>query len=134
MPSSRAADHGPGPNPLDTWLSGGLRFLVELIAWVAGPWAMGEWLGVWAGAIALVVLVALPAVFSVPGDKHQVIVPVPGALRFSLELDLGIVAAVAAWVAWPPAAAVTATVVVVLAQLTGWRRSRWLILGAPPFD
>ena len=61
------------------------------------------------------------------------IVPVPGALRFSLELDLGIVAAVAAWFVWP-AAAVTATVVVVLAQLTGWRRSRWLILGALPFD
>ncbi len=134
MPSSHQAGRGPGPNPLDTWLSGGLRFLVELIAWVAGPWAVGAWLGVWAGGVALVVLVGLPAVFSVPGDKHQVIVPVPGLIRFLLELDLGIVAAVAAWFVWPPVAAVTATVVALLAQSAGWRRSRWLILGAPPFD
>ena len=125
---------GPGPNPLDTWVSGGLRFLVELIAWVAGPWAAGKLLGVWAGGIALVVLMVLPAVFSTPGDKQQVIVPTPGPIRFTLELDLGLVAVISAWYAWPTGAAVAATVVVVLAQLTGWRRSRWLLQGAPAFE
>jgi hypothetical protein len=125
---------GPGPNPLDTWLSGGLRFLVELIAWVAGPWAMGQWLGPWVAVLTLLVLVGLPAVFSVSGDKHQVIVAIPGSMRFFLELNLGVVAAIAAWYAWPAAAAVVATVVVVLAQATGWRRSRWLLQGAPPFE
>jgi hypothetical protein len=107
---------------------------VELIAWVAGPWAMGQWLGPWVAGVTLVVLVALPAVFSVPGDKHQVVVAVPGSMRFLLELDLGIAAAIAAWFAWPVSAAVAATVVVVLAQVTGWRRSRWLLAGAPLFE
>ncbi len=125
-------DQGPGPNPLDTWLSGGLRFLVELIAWVAGPWAIGEWLGMWAAGLALVVLVGLPAVFSVPGDKHQVIVAVPGPVRFMLEIDLGLAGVIAAWYVWPPSAAIAATIVVVLAQMTGWRRSQWLLQGAPP--
>jgi len=127
-------NRGPGPNPLDTSLSGGLRFLVELITWVAGPWAIGRWLGVWAAGLALVVLVALPALFSVPGDKRQVIIPVPGAVRFTLEMDLGLVGVFAAWYAWPVSAAIAATIVVVLAQLTGWRRSRWLLQGAPPLE
>ena len=125
---------GPGPNPLDTWLSGGLRFLVELIAWVAGPWAMGQRLGSWVAGLTLAVLMALPGMFSVPGDKHQVIVAVPGVMRFFIELDLGLVAVVAAWYAWPPSAAVVATVAVGSAQVAGWRRSRWLPQGAPPFE
>lgn len=125
---------GPGPNPLDTWLSGGLRFLVELIVWVAGPWAVGQWLGPWAAALTLVVLLALPAVFSVPGDKHQVVVAIPGMMRFFLEVALGLAGAIAAWYAWPVWAAVAATLVVVAAQITGWRRSRWLLQGAPPFE
>jgi hypothetical protein len=128
------SQQGPGPNPLDTWLSGGLRFLVELIAWVAGPWAAGKLLGVWAGGLALVVLMAIPALFSTPGDKQQVIIPTPGPIRFMLESDLSLVAIIAAWYAWPTGAAVAATVVVLLAQLTGWRRSRWLLQGAPAFE
>lgn len=125
---------GPGPSPYDTWLSGGLRFLVELIAWVAGPWAAGKLFGGWAILPAAVILVALPAVFSTPGDKHQVIVPTPGPVRFMMEIDLGIVAAVSAWYVWPPAAAMLATAVVVLAQVAGWRRGRWLLRGAPTID
>ena len=95
---------------------------------------MGVWFGVWAAGFALVVLVALPAVFSVPGDKHQVIIPVPGPVRFTLELDLAIVGGIAAWLAWPVSAAIAATIVIVLAQLTGRRRSLWLLQGAPPFE
>lgn len=122
------------PNPLDTPLSAGLRFTVELVAWIAGPWAVGQWLGPWAAGLALVLLMAAPAVFSVPGDKHQVIVPVPGVVRFSIELDLAAAGVVAAWFAWPPWAAAVATVVVGASQIAGWRRSAWLLRGAPPFD
>ena len=32
------------------------------------------------------------------------------------------------------AAVVAATVIAVAAQITGWRRSRWLLQGAPPFE
>jgi hypothetical protein len=122
------------PNPLDTPLSAGLRFAMELIAWIAGPWAVGQWLGPWAAALALLILVAAPAIFSTPGDKHQVIVPVPGVVRFTLEVDLATAGVVAAWFAWPRWAAAVATVVAVGAQVTGWRRSRWLLQGAPSLD
>jgi len=122
------------PNPLDTPISATLRFVTELIAWVAAPWAVGQWLGPWAAGLALVVLVALPAVFSVPGDKHQVIVPIPGAMRFSIEWDLALAAVIGAWFAWPRWAAVAAAGVVLVAQIAGWRRSRWLLRGAPAFD
>lgn len=124
----------PGPSPYDTWLSGGLRFLLELVAWVAGPWAAGTWLGGWAILPAAVILVGLPAVFSTPGDKEQVIVPTPGPVRFMLELDLGIVAAIAAWYVWPPGAAIATTVLAVLVPITGWRRARWLMRGAPAVE
>ena len=29
----------PGVSPYDTYLSSGTRFLIELTAWIAGPWA-----------------------------------------------------------------------------------------------
>lgn len=128
------AETQPGPNPLDTWASGGLRFLVEIIAWIAGPWAAGRLLGGWAIPVALVLLLALPAVFSVPGDKHQVIRPVSGPVRFGIELLLGIVAIVAAWAVWPTWLTVAVTVVVVAANVTGLPRTRWLLTGAPPFE
>lgn len=125
----RRPDH-PLPGPYDTWVSSGLRFLVELIAWVAGPWAAGKLFGAWAILPAAVILVAIPAVFSTPGDKTDVIVPTPGPIRLSLEIDLAIVAVVSAWYVWPASAAIAATAVAVLAHITGWRRSLWLLRGA----
>jgi hypothetical protein len=107
---------------------------MELIAWIAGPWAAGKLLGGWAILPAAVILVAIPAVFSTPGDKHQVLVPTPGVIRLMLELDLGLVAAGSAWYVWPPSAAILATIVVVLTPIAGWRRARWLMRGAPPVD
>ncbi len=128
-----ADDAQPGPNPLDTWASGGSRFLVEVFAWIAGPWAAGRWLGGWAIPVALVLLLALPAVFSVPGDKHQVIRPVSGPVRFVIEVFLGIVAIVAAWTVWPTWLAIVVTLLVVTSHITGLPRTRWLLSGAPPF-
>ncbi len=95
---------------------------------------MGQWLGPLAAGLTLLVLMALPAVFSVPGDKHQVIVAIPGMMRFLLEVGLGLVGVIASWYAWPISAAGAASLVVVLAQITGWRRSLWLIRGAPPLE
>ncbi|MFQ5610311.1 MAG: hypothetical protein ACE5F8_08600 [Woeseiaceae bacterium] len=72
-------------HPYDTYLSAGLRFAVELIAWVAGPWAASLWSG-WLILPTLIVLVAMPSLFSTPGDKRQVVVATPGPIRVVIEL------------------------------------------------
>ena len=125
MSKQNAFDH-----PFDTPLSAGLRFLVELIAWIAGPWAAGRE-SIWLAIPVLVVLVGLPSVFSTPGDKRQIIVATPGPLRVLLELVLHVVAVAAAWIAWPAWLAVIVTVVVAANVVLGMPRTRWLLRGAP---
>ena len=117
-------------HPLDTPLTSGLRFLAEVIAWVAGPWAAAQQ-SLWLAVPVLVVLVGLPAIFSTPGDKRQVFVATPGPLRVLLELGLHVVAVAAAWVVWPVWLAIVATVVVAAAIATGIPRTLWLLRGAP---
>ena len=71
----RNAD-GPGVSPYDTWLSSGSRFLIEIAAWTAGPRAAGDLLGSpWWAIPTLAVLLVLPGLFNVPGDKHVTGVP-----------------------------------------------------------
>ena len=121
-------DWAPG-HSFDTPLSGGLRFGVEVVAWVAGPWAVGQ-VSAWLILPVAVVLVGLPAVFSTTGDKRQVLVATPGPLRAAIEVLLHVVAVVGAWYAWPVAVAVVATVIVVAALVVGVPRMRWLLRGA----
>ncbi len=117
-------------HPFDTPFSSGLRFLVELIAWVAGPWAAAQWSG-WFVAPALIILVGLPAVFSTMGDKRQVVVSTPGPLRVVIELLLHAAAIVATWLIWPRWLATISSVIVVVALVVGLPRIRWLLKGAP---
>ena len=66
---------------------GALRFLTELIAWVAVPWAL--WPHGPALAIAAVVLlIGLPTVLSTPGDRPggATLVAVPGVVTIILVL------------------------------------------------
>ncbi len=126
MSSQSAFEH-----PYDTPLSSGLRFLVELIAWVAGPWVAAT-VNFWLFIPVAVVLVGLPAIFSTRGDKRSVVVATPGPLRVVLELGLHAVAIVAAWVVWPAWVAIAATVAVVVALATGIPRTLCLLRGAPP--
>ncbi|MBQ12162.1 MAG: hypothetical protein CMJ45_11510 [Planctomyces sp.] len=114
----------------DTPLSSGLRFLVEVIAWVSGPWAAGQ-LSVWLIVPALIVLMGLPSVFSTRGDKRQIIVATPGPLRVLLEIVLHVVAIAGAWLVWPAWAAIAATLCVLLAIALGVPRTKWLLRGAP---
>lgn len=117
-------------HPYDTGVTSGLRFFVEIIAWSSGPWAVAE-LSIWFVIPALVVLIGLPAVFSTPGDKKQVIVPTPGPLRVTLELLLHGVAVTGAWIVWPIWLAVAVTICVVAAFVVGTPRTLWLFRGAP---
>lgn len=118
-------------HPFDGPVSAGLRFLVELIAWVSGPWVAAE-ASLWLAIPALAVLIGLPAVFSTVGDKKHVIVPTPGPLRLVLEFGLYGVAAAAPWFVWPPGAAIAAGLGVLAAVVSGLPRARWLLAGAPP--
>ena len=118
-------------HPIDTPWSSGLRFLVELIAWVAAPLAVYP-VSPWASALMLAVLVLLPSVFSTPNDKKAVLVPVPGPTRVAIELLIYLNALTAPWLVWTGPTAVMTTLITLLAVILGWSRFTWLMRGAPP--
>lgn len=122
-----------GISPYDTPLSSGLRFLIELGAWVAGPWAVVDATGSgWTAAPALVVLFGLPALFNTPGDKKVTGVPTPGPIRIIIEFVLLATAVAGAWMVWPVWAAMAISVLGVLMVIAGMRRYQWLIRGGGP--
>ena len=103
-------------------LASALRFGTELIAWVATPWAIAPH-SILLAVLADVVLIGLPTVFATPGDKRQVLVPVPWYGTIGLVL-LQLAAAVAAsWVAWPVPVAVVVTVLAAATVVT--EQPRW---------
>ncbi len=114
----------------DTVLSSGLRFLTELIAWVAGPWAASLYSN-WLVVPAILLLVGLPSIFSTPNDKNTIVVPTPGAIRVVIEFLLYAVAAIAPWFVWSASVAAGADIVVLATIITGAARMRWLLRGAP---
>ena len=105
---------------------GALRFLTELIAWVAAPWAL--WPHSPALAIAgVALLIGLPAVFATPGDRPGggAVVAVPGKVTILLVLLQLIAATVAAWYLWPSWVAAVVTLVclgVCVTEQPRWRR------------
>jgi hypothetical protein len=124
--STQSATAGRSADAVDSPAGAATRFAVELCAWVAAPWAAAQWSWV-AGVLVLVVLVALPATFNVPGDKHHGGRPVSGRVRIGIELVLvaaAVIGAVAAWPAW----AVAGVGILVAADLVaGLPRWAWLL-------
>ena len=105
-----------------------LRFATELVAWVATPWAL--WPHSWPLAVlAVLVLIGLPTVFSTPGDKAHVIVPVPGPVTILLVLLQLAAALVSAWWVWPVWAAVPVSLLAAATLVTERPRWRWLLAG-----
>ena len=102
------------PNAVDNPVAATSRFLVEIVAWVAAPWALWGTSPVIA-IVVLLVLLWLPGVYSVPGDKNFSGRPVSGPFRIAIELLLMVAAVWAAWSAWPDWAATTVSVVTVVA-------------------
>jgi hypothetical protein len=104
---------------------GGFRFLAEIVAFVAVPWALWPH-SVLLAIASVIVLIALPAIFSTPGDRPggDGPVAVPGAVTVLIVLITLGAAAVAAWAIWPwwLAAAVTVLcVVVIFTEQTRWK-------------
>ncbi len=117
-------------HPHDTPVSAGLRFGSELIAWIAGPWLAYSLSG-WTLLPTLLLLVALPGVFSTPGDKNKIVVATPGPVRILIELSLYAVAAIAPWLVWPDWLAIGSGIIVGLSIAFGMPRLLWLARGAP---
>jgi hypothetical protein len=119
-------NQGRSPNAVDSGLSSTTRFLTELTAWVAAPWAATHvhWL---LAVLVLAVLVALPSTFNVPGDKHRTGVAVSGAVRIGIEVLLFASAVIGAAIAWPTWALVLVVVLVAVTTIAQLKRWRWLI-------
>lgn len=104
-------------------LRAAVRFVVEVAAWIAIYFAWG--------LIPMILAVGALTLFTVPGDKHLVLVAVPGPLRVLLEaviFGLGVFAAAEAF--GPLAAVVLLAGFLVTVALTHrrwlwmWRRGR----------
>ncbi|MFG1701050.1 hypothetical protein [Nonomuraea sp. NPDC049309] len=124
--SSAAPSSRPSAARPDDRLASVFRFAVELLAWVATPWALAA-SSVPLAVLSVVVLIGLPTVFSTPGDKRHVVVAVPGWVTIALVV-LHIVAAVAAaWTVWHPVVAGVVTVLGVVTAVLELPRWRWLL-------
>jgi hypothetical protein len=110
---------------------GALRFLAELIAWVAVPWALARY-SIALAVGAVVALIGLPAIFGTPGDRPGggTLVAVPGQVTIFLVVLQLAAATAAAWVIWPWWAAITVTVICLIVPITEqprWRRLRPIV-------
>ncbi|WP_410670365.1 hypothetical protein [Amycolatopsis sp. cmx-4-68] len=116
--------NGTTPAPGHDPVRGGLRFLAELIAWVAAPVAL--WPHSIPAAIAVVVLlIGPPAIFATPGDRPGGggLIAASGVVTILSVLAHLVAATAAAWAIWPwwVALVVTALCVVVI----GTEQPRW---------
>ncbi|MGW4772103.1 hypothetical protein ACWEO2_29215 [Nocardia sp. NPDC004278] len=106
-------------------VASGLRFAVELIAWIATPWALAGHSALLA-VLSVVVLIGLPTVFATPGDKKQILVPVPGWVTIALVVLQVVAAVMSTWVLLPTWIAVLVQVLAVLTVIAELPRWRWL--------
>ncbi len=111
---------------VDSPLGASTRFAMELLAWIAAPWAIAQW-SIIGAVIVLVVLVVLPARFNVPGDKNIVGHAVSGTTRIAIELLLYASAVAGSFAAWPRWAAAAVALLAVLTVIVGLPRWRWLL-------
>lgn len=96
-----------------------VRFFLEVVAWIAIGLAFG-----WLFAIIAVLAMAL---FSTPGDKRKVIVPVPGPIRLLLEVGVFLIGVAAAGLNWGVAGALVSVGLFALYLLTNRSRLAWLM-------
>lgn len=133
MTASSEPDQAKQVSPYDTIASSTTRFGIEVVAWVAGPWAIADALGAWWPVpLAVIVLVGLPALFNTPGDKTTTGIATPGPLRIAIEMLLLATAIASALIVWPIWAAVLVVALGIALLLTGMPRYRWLAAGAQP--
>jgi hypothetical protein len=107
------------------------RFTIEIVAWVATPWALAghSWL---LAVLSDVLLIGLPTVFGMPGAKKQrTPVKLTAVPALALELLQPAAAVTAAWIAWPAWLGALVTAGAVLACACQWSRWRWMARSDP---
>lgn len=119
-------DQASDPSPNRAGLASALRFLTELIAWVATPWALWH-TSIWLAVISVIVLIGLPSAFSTPADKPKASIAVPGWVTILLVLIQLVAAVVSSWSVWPTWAAVIVSVLAITCLVTEQPRWRWLL-------
>jgi hypothetical protein len=125
--SSSMKDHGSSRDRApDSRAGAALRFLTELVAWIATPWALWSHSKLLAVA-SVVILIGLPTVLATPGDKAHVLVPVRGPVTIVLNVLQFIAALVSSWIAWPTVVNTAVTLLVVAAAVSQLSRWRWLL-------
>ena len=103
------------------------RFAVEIIAWIAAPWALAAHSVILAG-LADGLLIGLPTVFGMPGAKKQrTPIAITAVPALALELLQPAAAAAAAWFAGPAWLATVVTAIALLACALQARRWRWML-------
>jgi hypothetical protein len=96
----------------------GLRFALELVAWIAIYFAWG-----WPPVILAMALLML---FNVRGDKHRVVIPIPGKLRILLELIVFVSGAVASYKVWSVPSTSAYSLAVAVMMVSSHRRMMFL--------
>jgi hypothetical protein len=110
----------------DSRIASVMRFLTEIVAWVATPW----WLAghsIVLAVLSVVLLIGLPTVFGTPGDKANTMVAVPGPVTIGLVLLEFGAAVLSSWMLLPVAAAVGVTVLALAGIVLERPRWRWLM-------
>ncbi|MGA0275567.1 MAG: hypothetical protein ACO3L6_05945 [Dehalococcoidia bacterium] len=109
------------PNPLDNYASDLNRFAAKALAWIFGPWAAVHLTVRWWVAIpSFILIVRSHSVFSVPGDKKQVAVPVSGRTRFVNELAIYGIAIAGPGLVIGPIGLFSGMAVTVVPLIIGW--------------
>lgn len=131
VPMSGAHDpgrEGASPDAAPDALTASVpRFLVEIIAWVAAPWALAPH-SIWLAVLVDVFLIGLPTIFGMPGAKKQRN-PVALSARPAIALELlqPVAACVAAFAAWPRIPAYLVVLLALIACILQFRRWSWML-------
>jgi hypothetical protein len=125
-----------GPEfPDENWASTVSRAAIESIAWVGGPWAAGELVGLWAVPVTALLVIGVPWLVrrALPLGKEstRLRASVPGMIRVIMFFDLCTIAVWAMWYLFGPGAGLITIGFAVAAHAFGWERIRWLLAGAP---
>lgn len=95
-----------------------LRFALEVVAWVSIYFAWG--------LPFLILVVALLSTLTVRGDKHPVVIAIPGKLRIALEIAVFAAGAVAMYQVWKIPSVSAFALVVAIMFVSSRRRMHFL--------